>query len=116
MKCQYCNEHEAVNNFWVAFPGGTREVHLCEHCTKAAQTYFELVKQNSPGLFQDEPLSSQSPSSPHFPEDAGQAVKNRRHINMLRAKLDRAVKSENYEEAARLRDAIAAEEKDVFAL
>lgn len=118
MKCQHCNERDAVNTFLVAFPGGQQEIHLCEECTKMAKQYYDMAKQMSPGTFRDggASASQRKVGNVPFPENAGANIRHRRQINMLRARLEQAVKNERYEEAARLRDQIAAEEKDVYAV
>jgi len=47
-----------------------------------------------------------SPKENRIPVDAGEDVKRRRELNKLRNEMSTAVKSENFEEAARLRDEI----------
>lgn len=116
MKCQHCNENEAVNTFWVSFPGGRQEIHLCENCTRMAQQYYELVQRSNPGIFGGKGQLNTRESSLHIPEDAGDEVRQRRRMNILRAKLSSAVKQERYEEAACLRDEIAALKKDVVSI
>lgn len=116
MKCQHCHDKEAVNTFLVAYPGGQQEIHLCEDCTKMAQRYYEMAKRANPGMFQGNSAAGQRKvGSTPFPENAGADIQRRRHMNMLKARLEQAVKDEHYEDAARLRDQIAAEEKDVYA-
>lgn len=117
MKCQHCHENEAVNTFLVAYPGGQQEIHLCEQCTKMAQQYYEMARRANPGMFRGESdAGKRKVGSIPFPENAGADIRRRRHMNALRAKLEQAVKNEHYEEAARLRDEIAAKEKDVYAV
>lgn len=114
MKCQYCHEHEAVNTFLVAFPGGQQEVHLCEECTRAAKRYYEMARQA--GGFATGATPQRKAENIPFPENAGADIKHRRQMNMLKARLEQAVKNERYEEAARLRDEIAAAKKEVYAI
>lgn len=117
MKCQHCHEKEAVNSFLVAFPGGQQEIHLCEDCTKMARQYYEMAKRANPGMFQNaDAAGKRKVGSIPFPDNAGAEIHRRRQMNMLKARLEKAVQEEHYEEAARLRDQIAAEEKDVYAI
>lgn len=118
MKCQHCNENEAVNTFLIAFPGGQQEVHLCEECTRKAQQYYSYMKRANPGMFReaDDTAGKRQVGNIPFPENAGSDIQRRRKMNVLRARLATAVESEHYEEAARLRDQIAAAEKDVYAI
>lgn len=117
MKCQHCHKNEAVNTFLVAYPGGQQEIHLCEECTKIAQRYYEMAKQSNPGMFAgNSAATNRKVGSVPFPDNAGAEIRQRRQMNMLRARLEQAVENEHYEEAARLRDQIAAEEKDVYAI
>ncbi|MDL2327314.1 UvrB/UvrC motif-containing protein [Ruminococcaceae bacterium OttesenSCG-928-A11] len=119
MKCQHCHEKEAVNTFLVAFPGGQQEVHLCEDCTRMAKQYYEMAQRANPGLFQNPEsaaASSRKVGNIPFPENAGADIRRRRQLNMLKARLAEAIKTERYEEAARLRDQIAVEEKDVVVI
>lgn len=115
MKCQHCNENEATNTFLVSFPGGRQEIHLCDDCTRMAQKYYEMARRQNPEMFGAGQLAKRE-TGISIPEDAGSEVRQRRRLNILRARLARAVKQEHYEEAARLRDEIAAQEKDVVAI
>lgn len=115
MKCQHCNENEAVNTFLVRYPGGSQEIHLCESCTRMAQQYYEVAKRSNPEMFGGGQLARRE-SGTSIPEDAGSEVRQRRRMNILRARLDAAVKQEHYEEVARLRDELAALEKDVVSI
>lgn len=117
MKCQYCQENEAVNSFLISYPGGSQEVHLCEECTRKAQRYYQMAQQANPGtaLGPRNQAAQRKVGNIPFPENAGGGIRHRRHMNMLRARLDEAVRQEHYEEAARLRDEIAAAQKDVYA-
>lgn len=117
MKCQHCNENEAVNTFLVSFPGGRQEIHLCEDCTRMAQQYYEMARRSNPEMFGgSKGQLARRESGISIPEDAGDEVRQRRRMNILRAKLADAIKQERYEEAAHLRDEIAALEKDVVSI
>lgn len=119
MKCQYCNHNEAENTFIIRFPGGEQEIHLCEECTQKAKEYYEMARQGSPmGDFPawgSDAAQRRTGEAP-FPADAGTAIKQRRRLNGLRARMQEAIAAEHYEEAARLRDEISETEKDVYAL
>lgn len=47
-----------------------------------------------------------SPKENRIPADAGEEIKRRRELNKLRSEMDTAVKSEDFEKAASLRDEI----------
>lgn len=115
MKCQYCHEKDAVNTFLIAFPDGRQEIHLCEDCTKLARRYYEMAMRAGRGASGDA-AGNRRVGSVLFPENTGADIRRRRQVNMLKAKLDLAVKEEHFEEAALIRDQIAAQEKDVYAI
>jgi len=115
MKCQYCNQNEAVNTFLISFPGGQQEVHICESCTKLGQRYYENARMANPGMFRDNTAAGQRKvGNIPFPDNAGYEIQHRRQLNVLKARLEQAVEKEQYEEAARLRDQIASYENDVY--
>lgn len=115
MKCQYCHEKDAVNTFLIAFPDGRQEIHLCEDCTKLARRYYEMAMRASQGA-SSHAAGARRVGNILYPENAGADIHRRRQMNMLKAKLALAVKEEHFEEAALLRDQIAAQEKDVYAI
>jgi len=113
MKCQFCNKNEAVNTFLISFSGGQHEVHLCESCTKLGQQYYEKARMANPGLFRDNAaVSGRKIGNITFPDNAGNEIRHRRQMNILKARLEQAIEKEQYEEAARLRDQIAVQEAD----
>ncbi len=117
MKCQYCNEHEATYTFLVSYSGGRQEIHLCGTCARMAQEHAETAKQMGLGLFAGAAAAERRKvGNIPFPDNAGASIRRQRRMNELKAKLEQAVAEERYEEAARLRDTIAAEEKDVYAV
>jgi len=48
-----------------------------------------------------------------IPLDAGAEIKNRRELNVLRGEMEAAIKAENFEKAAELRDEIHRKEKSL---
>lgn len=119
MKCQYCNHNEADFTFRVLIMGEERQIHLCKECTQRFKQYHEAVERGMAGggyPFGGRPSTGRREvgSSP-FPTDAGSEIKARRKLNSLRNRLSEAVANEQYEEAARLRDEIASQEKEVYA-
>lgn len=118
MRCEYCHENDAENTFIISFPGGTQEIHLCSECTEKARQYYEMARRANPGSFPGwggEGAGRKKGENP-FPSDAGGDIRQRRRLNELRTQLKEAVELEHYEEAARLRDELAAAEKDVYAI
>lgn len=110
MKCQYCNHNEAEHNFRVLMMGEVHEVHLCSECTHKFQQYYESMQQQPAYAG-----AGRHTTNDNYPSDAGDDIKVRRRLNGLRTRLKEAIELEKYEEAARLRDEIALEEKEVYA-
>lgn len=115
MKCQYCNHNDAEHTFRIVMMGEMHEVHLCDECTEKFKQYHDAMQYaqtHGPAARSGRPAGeSENP----FPDDAGEGVKIRRKLNGLRNRLAEAVRLEQYEEAARLRDLITLEEKEVYA-
>lgn len=117
MLCQNCKKNEATKTFIVNWLGGQQEVHLCQECLERMWKYAGSVGQREaftamsgwwPGKADPRDLGNN-----HFPGDAGKELKMKRRLAALRARLDEAARQEDYEEAARLRDSIAAMEQEV---
>lgn len=123
MKCQHCHQNEAEHTFILNFQGNTQEMHLCSECMHQVHEYYLSALNSMPGLFEGVsdfpprflPTFSHQPQTP-FPLDAGGEIRRKRRLNELHSQLEQAIEKEHYEEAARLRDTIAQEEKDVYAL
>ncbi|MDL2233532.1 UvrB/UvrC motif-containing protein [Ruminococcaceae bacterium OttesenSCG-928-L11] len=124
MKCFNCNQNEADQRFFVNYMGNTGEIHLCSHCVEQFQQMAGSMFQNpaawgpymaNPQFFQHLGMSVPPQMGFHrnseindaAPIDAGDALRNRRRLNELRAKMNRAAAAEDYEAAATLRDEIA---------
>lgn len=130
MKCEHCGKNEANFFYKSNINGKMTQVHLCQDCAEAlgyTQSLRKVVRPMS--LFEDDfflrPFSMLEPffSSrllTEFPEpgkpterksqpglvDEGQQEKLRkaRKRNALQAQMKAAIETENFEEAARLRD------------
>ena len=111
MKCQFCNKNEAVNTFLVSFSGIRQEVHLCASCTKLGRQYYERFRAANPGMFLNNDAGVREVGEASFPDNAGDEIRRRRQMNILRARLEQALEDERYEEAARIRDQIAIQQK-----
>lgn len=122
MLCNYCNQNEADNRFVINYNGQLVEVHLCNDCTQKMKRYMDNMfheyrdnwlrfVQNANGVQPQGPV--RAPGADPFPPDAGDAVKKRRRLAELRARLKGAVDAEDYEAAAVLRDEIFKEEREV---
>lgn len=114
MLCQNCNQNEADKTFVVNWMGTGYQMHLCNECLEKMWQYAGAIGQRDffqsvagwwPGKSEPRELGA----SP-FPEDAGALMKQRVRLAALRARLEAAAAQENYEEAARLRDRLAAVE------
>lgn len=111
MLCQNCRKNEADKTFVINFMGGTQEIYMCNECLEKMWNYAGMAGQKEmftavsgwwPGK-EDPRDNGRNP----FPQDAGMVLKTKRQISALRARLEEAVKKENYEEAAGLRDRIS---------
>lgn len=120
MLCQHCNHNEADKTFVINWMGTQYMTHICSDCLhqmwqQAGQMgqgeWFRQFAGWWPGK-EDAHKSGEPP----FPRDAGAEMKLRLRIAALRARLAEAAEQENYEEAARLRDSLAAMEKEGISL
>lgn len=122
MKCYHCGINEADHRFLVNMMGHNAEVHLCGECLEGFRQYAAHMMQSAkeaapdfmpPGLRINPALQFRELGSDNFPTDAGEEIRRRRAVSELRAKLRQAVESEDYEQAARLRDEIQKKEEGV---
>lgn len=119
MKCQFCGQNEAEHSFHILVMGEEHEVHLCDECTQKLRQYREAMQGAYAGGGQG--FAGPGHSRPRdvgtspFPAEVDDKIKFRRRLNGLKARLGEAVAAEHYEEAARLRDEIATQEKEVYA-
>ena len=134
MICTRCGTHEATYHYRSEINGYTTEEHLCNACASTMDDNIfgmqglsmveEFFRRPAIGqsfgsrLFANpmhmgtQPMQHMAPtavlpqkaSEPHIPDAAETALVRRRQINQLRNALNHAVKSEQFEEAARLRD------------
>jgi len=118
MKCYHCNDREADNRFFVNYMGHLGEIYLCSECMETIWRQFSGMMQGMqpeqqgmawPGA----PMQMPQTERDAFPQDAGHAIRLRRKENELRAQLMEAVRQEDYERAARLRDEINQVKEDV---
>lgn len=117
MLCQNCNKREADKIFVINQIEKQYYIHLCSECLEEMWKYanaagqgefFKLYSGWWPGKEEARKLGTNP-----FPMDAEKDLKTKRSLIALRTRLCEAAKKEDYEEAARLRDRIAAMEKEV---
>lgn len=75
----------------------------------------QVIMINPPAQTQTQPQHSQMPASEKeaaIPTDAGDKFRKRREINKLRCEMKSAIKDENFERAAEIRDEIYKMEKE----
>lgn len=120
MKCQHCHQNEATLSFVVNWMGIEQEVHICEECAIKWRQYAGAAQQrygwNQIGngwMYLQKTEKARDLGSSPFSNAASSDIKKRRQLNVLRYQLEQAILSEQYEEAARLRDEIEKEEKEV---
>lgn len=136
MKCQNCGKHEATFHYRLNMNGEVMEQHLCSACAAGMkdsvfaqagqQAMFapmagSLFGSMANEFFNDFPAwgapwitapgaagipAAPVESDPEIPVDAGEDIKKRRKINALRQEQETAVKTENFERAAEIRDEI----------
>ncbi|MCI7000471.1 MAG: UvrB/UvrC motif-containing protein [Clostridiales bacterium] len=137
MKCEHCGRNEATFFYKSSVNGRVTQVHLCQDCARRMGYTDSLRRSMQPmSLFGDgffgsafsllEPFMDgfgtrmltefPEPGEPRQTEEKSglvdkaqqDALRSERRRNALQEQLKSAVESENYEEAARLRDELRA--------
>ena len=118
MKCEHCGKNEATFFYKSNVNGHVTQVHLCQDCAQAMGYTSALRRSIRPtSLFGDDfwsrPFSLLEPFMDSFgsrmlTEFPEPALRYECKRNSLQERLKAAVESENYEEAARLRDELRA--------
>ena len=135
MKCEKCNEREANFFYSSNINGEITEKHLCHECAESEglmnheEMFSGLFSMRSPfglldsmwrddfwntGLFgrvgtlQRNAIGETRSKS--IPDRAGDDLMAKHEIAQLRAKMQKAVEAENFEEAIKIRDEIKAKE------
>ena len=137
MKCEHCGRNEATFFYKSSVNGRVTQVHLCQDCARHMGYTDSLRRSMQPmSLFGDgffgspfsllEPFMDgfgtrmltefPEPGEPRQTEEKSglvdkaeqDALRSERRRNALQEQLKSAVESENYEEAARLRDELRA--------
>ena len=116
MLCQNCNKQEADKIFVINQMGKQYYIHLCSDCLHEMWKYANSAGQGEffkmfSGWWPGKEEPRQSGTNP-FPDSAEKDLKTRRRLAALHERLREAAEQENYEEAARLRDHIAAVERE----
>ena len=118
MKCQNCNQNEADKTFVANWMGMQYQVHFCDDCLQQMWQYADAMGKKEAfkamSGWWPEKAESRRLGDIAFPKSAGEGMKQRRKLTALRIQLEEAVQFEDYEEAARLRDSIAAMEQEVY--
>ena len=112
MLCDNCRKNEATNTFIASWMGKQHEIHVCQECLEQMWNYAGMTGQRKvfaaiSGWWPGKEDPRQGGDNP-FPQDAGLYLKTKRKMAALQARLEESVQEEDYEEAARLRDSIAA--------
>lgn len=119
MKCQFCNKERVDRVFYINWMGTVYQVPVCADCLQkmwnqaAASGKAEEFKNYTgwwPGKQDPRHMGDRA-----FPETAVPGLLKRRRLAALKIQLEEAAETENYEEAAKLRDDIAVIEKEVCA-
>lgn len=121
MKCQYCHENDSNLSFIVSWMGMEQEVHICEECANKWKQYIESVHKHYAQSRMEEG-GWMAPEGQGKVRDLGNSpflrvissdIKKKRQLNILKNQLKIAIEKEQYEEAAKIRDEIKKEEKEV---
>lgn len=116
MKCQFCNRERVDRVFYINWMGTVYQVPVCSDCLQkmwnqaAASGKTEEFKSYTgwwPGKQDPRYMGDRA-----FPETAVSGLIKRRRLAALKIRLEEAAETENYEEAAKLRDDIAVIEKE----
>jgi protein-arginine kinase activator protein McsA len=139
MKCQHCHQNDASVDMQITINGESSRLKLCHDCARALQQqYMGSFESAMSGLMapMSRRLGSFFGENPGFPfagffggqperaparlsgasaprrgePQVDDGLRRRREIGALKAQLARAVETENFEEAIRLRDALRAAE------
>ncbi len=119
MRCQFCNKERVDRVFYINWMGTVYQVPVCADCLQkmwdqaAASGKTKEFKNYTgwwPGKRDPRHMGDRA-----FPETAVPGLIKRRRIAALKIRLTEAAETENYEEAAKLRDDIAMIEKEVCA-
>lgn len=124
MLCQHCNKNEATISLHMNINGQEQALRLCPECAARLQEkYFGAMRRAmdfpSFGLWPEGMIAPQqamagrsvTPRRADIPDTVDRELSQRRSLGALRAQLDAAVKTENYEKAAMLRDEIARQQQ-----
>lgn len=114
MLCQHCQKNEATNMFAVNWMGTHYLFQVCNDCLENMKQYASRMG------FKDNPQGPDSwlpgKEMPHTLTDLvtseDNQLRRRRQLTSLRFKLHEATNREDYEDAAQLRDNIAALEQE----
>lgn len=141
MRCQNCGNYEASFHYRSNINGEITEQHLCQECAQSMENsmftgsmagimpmqmqgddFFDsffrstfsypVIPGMAGGYRQVAPIRSNLEEKV-IPLDAGAEIKNRRELNVLRGEMEAAIKAENFEKAAELRDEIHRKEKSL---
>ena len=116
MICQNCGNYAANYHYTSNINGQVTKQHLCAHCVRGMTGGTLLGLQNPmqffTGAFREDHLGivhSDVPCEPNeqnVPQQADSDLQYRRKLNQLRHNLQTAIRKEDFEQAACLRDEI----------
>lgn len=113
MPCQNCGHFAAVYHYESNINGQVTRQHLCAQCAAGfAGRLFQSPMQFTPrralrrvpAIHTHLPEYAIEPNEQNIPSAAEPALQRRRRQNQLKQKLNHAIRQENYEQAAQLRD------------
>ena len=118
MKCQFCNKDRVDRVFYINWTGTVYQVPVCADClqkmwNQAAATGKTEEFKNYTGWVAGASAIRDIWETAHFLKRQYPGLIRRRRLAALRIRLTEAAETENYEEAAKLRDDIAVMEKEV---
>lgn len=112
MLCQNCGKNEADKTFVANWMGTQYEIHICEECLGQMWQFARMTGQKEAfkaftGWWPGKEVP-QEPVRDSFPQTIEKGIRRRMRMVSMIARMEDAAGQENYEEAARLRDRIAA--------
>ena len=135
MKCQHCGNHEANYHYRSNINGAVTDLHLCQACAREIGGVFAGagLSRSMEAIFggnffsrplgasmpltigtavQAPPRTQTEPGEANIPAEADESLRRRRELNQIRGEMEAAVKADNFERAAELRDEIYRLEKE----
>ena len=109
MKCQNCGKNEATFYYKSNINGRVMESHLCPQCARQLGLVQDMRRPMISSFWDDDDFftrpAAEEPREDNLVQgDEREKLSRQRQRNALETQLRHAVETENFEEAAKLRD------------